>query len=81
MLPTQSRMLSTRAFAHQGERIPFGNVFVTGYSIPPSLTIARTTMNTVAVSWPSPSTGFTFAAKHQRHHDRKVEQRRCHTLG
>ena len=52
-----------------------GNVFVTGtaagfvgyydyatikYSaIPPSLTVARTTTNTVALSWPSPSTGFT----------------------
>jgi hypothetical protein len=52
-----------------------GNVFVTGSSfgtngysayatvkysfIPPSLTVARTTTNTVAVSWPSPSTGFT----------------------
>ncbi|MGI8967178.1 MAG: SBBP repeat-containing protein, partial [Limisphaerales bacterium] len=28
-------------------------------AIPPSLTIARTTANTVVVSWPSPSTGFT----------------------
>ena len=27
-------------------------------SIPPSLTIARTTTNTLAVSWPSPSTGW-----------------------
>ena len=52
-----------------------GNVFVTGNSYsandnrdyatikysatPPSLTIARTTENTVVVSWPSPSTGFT----------------------
>jgi uncharacterized delta-60 repeat protein len=52
-----------------------GNVFATGYSpgidgsydyvivkysaILPSLTIARTPTNTVAVSWPSPSTGFT----------------------
>ena len=27
--------------------------------IPPSLTVARTTTNTVAVSWPSPSTGFS----------------------
>jgi beta-propeller repeat-containing protein len=52
-----------------------GNVFVTGsywsgfydafatikYSsaIPPSLNVARTTTNTVALSWPSPSTGFT----------------------
>jgi hypothetical protein len=48
-----------------------GNVFVTGgyggdyvtikYSSEgmPLLTIARTTTNTVAVSWPSPSTGFT----------------------
>ena len=26
--------------------------------IPPSLTVARTPTNTVAVSWPSPSTGF-----------------------
>jgi hypothetical protein len=25
----------------------------------PSLTVARTTTNTVALSWPSPSTGFT----------------------
>jgi hypothetical protein len=52
-----------------------GNVFVTGWSfyvtdadfatikysssIPPSLSISRTATNTVAVSWPSPSTGFT----------------------
>ncbi len=52
-----------------------GNAFVTGYSfngakygyatikyssaMPPSLTVARTTTNTVVVSWPSPSTGFT----------------------
>jgi hypothetical protein len=52
-----------------------GNVFVAGYStgvgtsqdytiikysaIPPSLTIALTPTNTVAVSWPSPSTDFT----------------------
>ena len=28
-------------------------------AIPPSLTIAGTTTNTVAISWPSPSTGFT----------------------
>ena len=28
-------------------------------AIPPSLTIARTTTNTVALSWPSPSPGFT----------------------
>jgi hypothetical protein len=51
-----------------------GNVFMTGYSFSiasdydyivlkysnarPSLTIARTTTNTVAISWPSPSTGF-----------------------
>ena len=26
---------------------------------PPSLTVARTTANSVVVSWPSPSTGFT----------------------
>jgi hypothetical protein len=52
-----------------------GNVFVTGQSmgtngyseyvtikysaVPPSLTIARTATNTVAISWPAPSTGFT----------------------
>ncbi|MEO7299322.1 MAG: SBBP repeat-containing protein [Verrucomicrobiota bacterium] len=49
-----------------------GNVFVTGYSVGvisdyatikysaiPSLSVARTTENTVVVSWPSPSTGFT----------------------
>lgn len=52
-----------------------GNVFITGFStgsagdydyatikystIPPSLTIAFTPPNTVAISWPSPSTGFT----------------------
>jgi hypothetical protein len=52
-----------------------GNVFVTGTSygtntydfvtikyssvMAPSLTIARTTTNTIAISWPSPSTGFT----------------------
>jgi hypothetical protein len=52
-----------------------GNVFVTGYSynngypdyltieyssaLPPSLTIACTTTNTVVVSWASPSPGFT----------------------
>jgi hypothetical protein len=50
-----------------------GNVFVTGsayggfsyydyatvkYSSSPSLTIARTTTNTIAISWPSPWTGF-----------------------
>src|ERR1051325_4472292 len=61
---------SARAVA--GDRS--GTGFVTGYSygsaddfatikyssvIPPSLTIARTTTNTVAISWPSPSTGFT----------------------
>jgi predicted house-cleaning NTP pyrophosphatase (Maf/HAM1 superfamily) len=28
-------------------------------AIPPALTVARKTTNTVAVSWPSPSTGFT----------------------
>jgi hypothetical protein len=28
-------------------------------AIPPSLAIARTTTNTVAISWPSPSSGFT----------------------
>jgi hypothetical protein len=28
-------------------------------AIPPSLTITRTTTNTVAISWPSPSAGFT----------------------
>jgi hypothetical protein len=27
-------------------------------AIPPSLTVARTTTNTVVISWPSPSTGF-----------------------
>jgi hypothetical protein len=27
-------------------------------AIPSSLTVARTTTNTVVVSWPSPSTGF-----------------------
>jgi hypothetical protein len=52
-----------------------GNVFMTGYAFSsdsdydyivlkysiarPSLTIARTTTNTVAISWPSPSAGFT----------------------
>jgi uncharacterized delta-60 repeat protein len=52
-----------------------GNVFMTGYAfssdsdydylvlkysiVRPSLTIVRTTTNTVAISWPSPSTGFT----------------------
>jgi hypothetical protein len=49
-----------------------GNVFVTGYSlnndfttikyssaVPPSLTIARASPNSVALSWPSTSTGFT----------------------
>jgi hypothetical protein len=28
-------------------------------AIPPSLAIARTTTNTVAISWPSPAPGFT----------------------
>jgi uncharacterized delta-60 repeat protein len=52
-----------------------GNVFLAGYStgpgtsedytlikysvLAPSLTIQRTTTNTVVISWPSPSTGFT----------------------
>ena len=32
----------------------------------PRLTVTRTTQNRVAVSWPSPSTGFLAPAKHQR---------------
>jgi len=44
----------------------------------PLLAIRRTSTNTVAVSWPSPSTGFTLQQNTNGIADGKLEQRRDH---